>query len=157
MQDFNSYPPFQPERADDLAEELYPDIFADASPAIEPGPATAAELSRRGVRRNTARTEKRAGRAERSTDRVQAVQNDVAPLSLVDALRTTITRKQPRKEQIVIAGEKRKRQRNTDSVFSVRPARPLSLSPRLRLVILFVVIALILLSILLFPMGLGKM
>jgi hypothetical protein len=155
MQDFNSYPSFQPEQADDLAEELYPDIFSGAFPAIDPGPATSAELySDRSARRSTAKTAKQAVRTERSTDRVKAVQDAPAPISLVDALRTTITRNQPKKEKIVIAGEK-KRLRNTDIMSWERPAW--HLTPRLRLIILSVVTVLILLSILLFPIYMTKM
>jgi hypothetical protein len=188
MQDPNSFPSFQPERENSLAEELYPDIFADAFPPIAPGPLTYDELRATGKlprRTNTARTEKRAiapgpltynelkatgklprrtstagtekqaVRTEKSTDRVRAMPDDPAPLSLVDALQATITRKQPKREsQFVITADK-KRQRNTDSVYRVRSEPTLQLTPRLRLAIIFVVIILILLAVLLFPIALS--
>jgi len=160
MQDPNSFPPFQPERENSLAEELYPDIFADAFPPIAPGPATYSELKATGkmprrTSTSTTRSEKRAVRTERATDRVGAVRDDSAPLSLVDALQATITRKQPKREsQFVISGDK-KRQRNTDSVYQLRSEPAWQFTPRLRLIILFVVIVLILLAILLFPIALS--
>ena len=155
MQDPNSFPSFQPERGDSLAEELYPDIFSDTFPPIEPGPATSSELySIRNVQRRTTRTEKRAVRTKRSTSRVGAMRDDPTPISLVGALQATIARKQPKKGPLVISGEK-KRQRNTDRVYRVRPVPTRQLAPQLRLVILFVVIVLILLAILLFPMTLS--
>lgn len=190
MQDPNSFPSFQPERKDSLAEELYPDIFADTFPPIAPGPLTYDELratgkvprrtsttrtEKRAVRiapgsltynelratgkiprsTSTTRTEKQAVQTERSTDRVGAMQNDPAPLSLVDALQATITRKQPKREsQFVISGEKR-RQRNTDSVYRIRSKPTWQLTPRLRLAIIFIVIILILLAVLIFPITLS--
>lgn len=157
MQDPNSFPSFQPERRDGLAEELYPDIFADAFPPIAPGPVTSSELKaiRNAQRRkSTATTKKRAVRTERSTDRVGAVRDDPAPISLVGALQGTIARKRPKKGQLVISGEK-KRQRNTYRASQVWPEPAWQLTPSLRLVIIFIVIALILLAVLLFPMGLS--
>jgi hypothetical protein len=158
MQDFNAYPPFQSEQTDDLAEELYPDIFSDVFPAVNPGPATYSEVHAvRGVRRNVPRTEKRPVQAERfTTGRVTAVRRAPAPapVSLVDALQATINRNRPKKERVVIAGEKQ-RQRNTDRVSSVRPRPARLLSPGLQLVILFAVIMLLLLFTLLFPMRLS--
>jgi hypothetical protein len=152
MQDSNSYPSFPPERTNDLAEELYPDIFSGAFPDIDPGPLTYSEFyAKRNAQRNAIRTEKQPLRTEQSTTgRVKAVQSapSPAPISLIDALQATINRHRPKKEPIVIAGEK-KNQYNTDSLLSVRPAY--YLSPRLRLVILFIVIVLIVLLILLFP------
>src|SRR2546423_1039964 len=114
MQDSNPFPEFQPERGDSLPEELYPDIFSDIFPPIDPVPATSSELySIRTVQRRTARTEKRPAGAKRPTSRVRAMRNDPAPLSLVGALQATIARKQPKKGPLVISGEKG-RQRTTD-------------------------------------------
>ena len=188
MQDPNSFPSFRPERENSLADELYPDIFADAFPPIAPGPLTYEELRatgkmprptsttrtrQRAVRitpgsltynelkatgkmpRPTNTTEQQAVRTERSTDRVGAMQNDPAALSLVDALQATISRKQPKREsQFVISADK-KSQRNTDSVYRVRSEPTLQITPRLRLIIIFVVIILILLAALLFPIALS--
>lgn len=81
--------------------------------------------------------------------------DDPNPLSLVDALQATITRKQPKREnQLVISGEKR-RQRNTDSAYQLRSEPTWQITPRLRLIIILVVIVLILLVVLLFPIALS--
>jgi hypothetical protein len=156
MQDPDSYPLFPPERANDLAEELYPDIFSDAFPDIDPGPATYSEFyARRSALRPAVRAGKQPARAERSTTgSVKAVQKTpgTAPLSLVDALQATLNRNRPKKGRVVISAEKNDRD-TIDYLSSMRPEY--SLSPRLRLLLLFIVIVLIVLFMLFFPVRLS--
>lgn len=149
MQNSNAFPPFRPDRTDNLAEELYPDIFAAASPPTVPESAPPTELySTRPAQPDM---------TEEVPQIVQTEQLAVPPgttrdlpdtQSLTAALRTTMPWP-PKRETVIIPGAK-KRQRNMGRI-SQTQAEP-HFNPLLRILILLIFTLLMLLATLLFPL-----